>query len=213
MTASVARATMSASVWGSPSGISLRSPNTMGITVAAMSIITVPATIGVKMRRRSDRRAARANWKSDDATMRAAISVGPPSTSAATQTPMNAPDVPIMRTCPDPRAPDAGGLQGGRDPAHDEGGEHGPRDVGVGLLGGASHDDDGEHDGRDHRRDGLEAGAEGHRRGGPLVGLVAHVRVRVAVVHKGCRPVAVSVDAAGRSGCTGLHKMSSRARE
>ena len=66
--------------------------------MAAISIITVPVTTGVKIRRNHDSRAAKANWNSDDTTTRLAMSAGPPSIRAATQTAMNAPLVPIIRT-------------------------------------------------------------------------------------------------------------------
>ena len=79
--------------------------NTSGMTVAAISMITVPETTGVNIRRSTDSRAASANWNSDDTTTRLAIVAGPPSTRAATQTAMNAPDVPIISTWPDPNRP------------------------------------------------------------------------------------------------------------
>ena len=78
---------------------------TSGITVAAISIITVPVTTGVNIRLSTDSRAARANWKSDEMTTRLAIVDGPPSIRAATHTAMNAPDVPIIRMWPDPNRP------------------------------------------------------------------------------------------------------------
>ena len=56
------------------------------MTVAAISIITVPETTGVNIRRSSESRAASANWNSDDTTMRLAIMAGPPFTRAATHT-------------------------------------------------------------------------------------------------------------------------------
>ncbi len=87
---------------GSPSGTSASMPNTMGMTVAAISMMTVPETTGVKIRRRTERRAARANWNSADMTTRLAITAGPPSTSAATQTAKNAPEAPMTRMCPAP---------------------------------------------------------------------------------------------------------------
>ena len=83
-----------------PSGTSVSVPNTIGMTVAAINIITVPETTGVNMRRSSESRAARRNWSSDDTTMRLAIVDGPPFNRAATQTAMKAPDVPMMSTCP-----------------------------------------------------------------------------------------------------------------
>ena len=75
------------------------------MTVAAISMITVPATTGVNILRSSESRAANANWNSDDTTMRLAIVAGPPLTRAATHTAMNAPDVPMMSTCPAPTRP------------------------------------------------------------------------------------------------------------
>ena len=91
-------AVMGAALEDEPSGTSVSMPNTMGNTVVAISMMTVPETTGVNMRRRSDRRAAIANWNSDDTTMRLAIVAGPASTIAATHTAMNAPDVPIIST-------------------------------------------------------------------------------------------------------------------
>ena len=68
-------------------------------------MITVPATVGVMMRRRIERRPARRNWKSDEAITSVVSRAGPPCTSAATETAMKAPEVPMMRTYPDPRRP------------------------------------------------------------------------------------------------------------
>ena len=77
----------------------------IGITVTAMSMMTVPETTGVKIRRRSESRAASRNWKKEEMTMRLAMVAGPPLTRAATQTAMNAPDVPMISTCPAPIRP------------------------------------------------------------------------------------------------------------
>ena len=76
-----------------------------GITVAVISMMTDPATTGVKMRRNNDSLAAMANWNSDDTTIRLAIRAGPPSIIAAMQTAKKAPDVPMMRMCPEPMRP------------------------------------------------------------------------------------------------------------
>ena len=73
--------------------------------MAAISIITVPVTVGVKMRRSSDSLAASMNWNSDEMTTRLASVAGPPSFKAATQTAMKAPDVPMISTCPEPKRP------------------------------------------------------------------------------------------------------------
>ena len=79
--------------------------NTIGMTVTAISMMTTPETIGVNIRRSSESRAASRNWNSDDMTMRVAMVAGPPDDSAATHTAMNAPDVPMMSTWPEPIRP------------------------------------------------------------------------------------------------------------
>ena len=88
-----------------PSGTSAAVSNTIGITVTAISMITVPVTTGVNMRRSRERRAARMNWNNDDTIIRLAIVAGPPCTRAVTQTAMNAPEVPMISTCPAPTRP------------------------------------------------------------------------------------------------------------
>ena len=99
------RAAVGAARGGVPSGTSVKESKTRGITVAAINITTVPETVGVNKRRISESRAASANWKIDDTTMRVAMVDGPPTTSAVTQTAMKTPDVPIIRMCPDPNRP------------------------------------------------------------------------------------------------------------
>ena len=74
----------------------------IGSTVAAMSMITVPETTGVSSRRNHDSLDASMNWKNDETTIRLAMVAGPPSTMAAMHTAMNAPDVPIISTWPEP---------------------------------------------------------------------------------------------------------------
>ena len=71
---------------------------TMGMTVTAISMITVPATVGVRIRLSSESRAERANWKSEEMTTSVASMAGPPLASAATHTAMKAPEVPIIST-------------------------------------------------------------------------------------------------------------------
>ena len=85
-----------------PCGISVSMSNTMGMTVAAMSMITVPVTTGVKTRRSVGSQAASRNWTREETTIRLAIWAGPASTSAAMQTAMKVPEVPITRTWPAP---------------------------------------------------------------------------------------------------------------
>ena len=88
-----------------PSGTLSMKSKRNGITLTAISMITVPATVGVRIRRRIASRPARRNWKRDDTMISVASSPGPPCWSAATDTAMNAPDVPIMSTYPDPSRP------------------------------------------------------------------------------------------------------------
>ncbi len=113
-TTRVARAAATSEV---PSGTTVSEPNTMGMTVAAISIITVPETTGVNMRRSSDSRAASANWNSDDTTTRLAMVAGPPFASATAHTAMKAPDVPITSTLSGPDQSNPDGLDDGRDSA------------------------------------------------------------------------------------------------
>ena len=98
MTRAVARAQTGAAEAGVPGGTWVSMPKTIGITVTAMSMMTVPATVGVSIRRRRERRAESANWKSEETTTRVASMAGPPCAIAVTQTAMNAPEVPIMST-------------------------------------------------------------------------------------------------------------------
>ena len=105
MTASVEANTAGPAYPGAPAGRSASAENTIGITVTAISMITVPATTGVMTRRSQDRREARANWKSEEATTRVARSPGPPSTRAVTETAMKTPEVPMSRMCPAPIRP------------------------------------------------------------------------------------------------------------
>ena len=78
------------------------------MTVTAISMMTVPATVGVMTRRSSDSRDEIRNWKSDDATIKVASSAGPPRSSAATDTAMKTPEVPISRMYPAPIRPPIG---------------------------------------------------------------------------------------------------------
>ena len=61
-------------------------------------MMTVPATVGVRIRRNRESRAASANWKSDETTTSVASIAGPPSAIAVMQTAMKAPEVPIRST-------------------------------------------------------------------------------------------------------------------
>ena len=71
---------------------------TIGMTVTGISMMTVPATVGVRIRRSSESRHASRNWKREEMTTRIASMAGPPWASAATQMAMKAPEVPITST-------------------------------------------------------------------------------------------------------------------
>ena len=105
MTPMVTTALSGAANAGEPLGTSPSMPKTIGITVTGISMITVPATAGVRIRRNSESRDERRNWKNDDTSTRVASIAGPPWTSAATQTAMKAPEVPMRRTWPAPKRP------------------------------------------------------------------------------------------------------------
>ena len=104
-TISVAPAANGPAALETPSGTCPRVSNTIGMTVAAISMITVPDTTGVNIRRNRERRAASRNWNSDEMTTKLAMVAGPAPIRAATHTAMKAPDVPMMRMCPDPMRP------------------------------------------------------------------------------------------------------------
>ena len=97
VTISVAAALTGAAAGRAPSGVCGSMSKMMGMMVTAISMITVPQTVGVKMRRSRASRAERANWTRAEAATSEASIPGPPSTSAVTQTAMNAPEVPIIR--------------------------------------------------------------------------------------------------------------------
>ena len=80
-----------------PSGTSANMSKMIGMTVTAISMITVPATVGVITRRTQDSRAASRNWNNAETNTSVASMPGPPSTSAVTETAMKAPDVPMSR--------------------------------------------------------------------------------------------------------------------
>ncbi len=98
ITTTVARALTGAANGGASSGTCASMSKMIGITVTAISMITVPATVGVSTRRSRESRAASVNWNNDEITTRVASSAGPPWARAATLTPMNAPEVPIRST-------------------------------------------------------------------------------------------------------------------
>ena len=105
MTTAVASALSGAPSAGLPSGTSSSRPNTNCSTVTGISMMTVPETVGVRMRRNSARRADRRIWKSAEMATRVASIAGPPSATAVMQTPMKAAELPITSTWPPPIRP------------------------------------------------------------------------------------------------------------
>ena len=98
MTSSVTSALSGAASAGVPSGTLPSRSKMIGITVTGISMITVPATGGVSIRRNRDSRLASPNWNSEDMMTSVASIAGPPSAMAVMQTAMKAPDVPIRST-------------------------------------------------------------------------------------------------------------------
>ena len=78
-----------------PGGTSDSMSVVMGNTLTASSMITVPPTVGVISRRKNESRAEKKNCTSDEAATRVASSDRPPAATAAAETPMKAPDVPM----------------------------------------------------------------------------------------------------------------------
>ena len=81
-----------------PSGVLVSIPNTARMTVAAISISTVPDTTGVITRRSSESRAATTNFSRDESTTRLASIVGPPCERAVMQMAIAGSAVPITST-------------------------------------------------------------------------------------------------------------------
>ena len=98
ITSSVTPAVTGAAAGGAPAGTAARLPRTREDTDTGISISTVPATIGVKIRRSTDSLAARTNWNRDEMTIRVASSPGPPCSSAVTQMARKALLLPISST-------------------------------------------------------------------------------------------------------------------
>ena len=98
ITATVASALSAPAPSGLSFGTCLSMSKMMGITVTGISMITVPATVGVRMRRNSESRAESANWNSAETATSVASMAGPPLAIAATQIAMNAPEVPMAST-------------------------------------------------------------------------------------------------------------------
>ena len=145
----------------------------IGMTVTAISMITVPVTVGVMIRRNIESRAESTNWQKDEMTIRVASSPGPPCMSAVTLTAMKAPEGAHQEDVSGADAPEAHRLQHRGQPTDDECREHRPRHVGITLASRPDHDHRRQHDTRDAEHGLLEAEAEGKREGWAFVGFVA----------------------------------------
>ena len=152
--------------WGSMSKM-------MGMTVTAISMITVPQTVGVKMRRSRASRADRANCTRAEAATSEASIPGPPSAQRGDadrdERARGAHHQDVARA----DEADAEGLEHRGDAADREGREGRPRQV---VLAGAGrpHDDGrGHDDARDREHRVLEAQPQGEGVRRLLAGLVA----------------------------------------
>ncbi len=105
MTSTVASALNGEARSETPAGTSFRNPKMMGITVTGISMITVPATAGVRILRKSESLVESTNWNNEEITTKVASIAGPPSAIAVTQIAMNAPEVPMTSTYPAPIRP------------------------------------------------------------------------------------------------------------
>ena len=76
-----------------------------GITVMGINMITVPATVGVRMRWNNESRHERAIGTREDRTTSTASRAGPPAANASIQIDMYAADVPMTRRWPEPILP------------------------------------------------------------------------------------------------------------
>ena len=105
ITTTVARALSGAAAAGLPSGtLTSRSP-TAGSTVIGISMITVPATVGVTMRCTCASRQESSSGTTAVITTSVASNAAPPSATAVMLTEMNAAEAPISSTCPPPSRP------------------------------------------------------------------------------------------------------------
>ena len=86
-----------------PAGTSVNSPKADGISVAGISMMTVPETVGVRILRKSVSRNERASGTADATSTKVASSERPPSATAVTPTPTTASEVPITATYPEPK--------------------------------------------------------------------------------------------------------------
>ena len=104
MMARVARAATGADQ-GEDTGASSRRPSATEARESAISIITVPYTVGVMIRLMLNSHLEKMIWNAAETSTRVVIVVGPPSTSAMMQNGMAAKDVYTGKTAPVPMGP------------------------------------------------------------------------------------------------------------
>ena len=88
--------------FSTPSGTVAKKSNAIGSTVTGINMITTPPTAGVTTFRSQDSLNASANCTKDDTSTSAPNITGPPALSAAMLTAINAPEVPMSNTYPEP---------------------------------------------------------------------------------------------------------------
>ena len=173
----VANATTGAAASEVLSGISSNALNTSGITVTAINMITVPATVGVnippekgKARREQELKKGRYD---DEACHRGGAALDESGDAYRNESPGSAHDEHVAGSDPT----DTDGLENRRGATDQQGGKDGPRDVTFGLPGNTGHNNNSQ----DHRRQqdqrSLNAGANGHQIGRTLVWFVSDVVV------------------------------------
>ena len=97
MTIRVVSALSGAASGDVPSGTFSSCSRMTGMTVTGVSIMTVPVTVGVRIRLNSESRIEKANWKSARHMTRTASRAGPPAASAPMLTAIATPEVPVAR--------------------------------------------------------------------------------------------------------------------
>ena len=182
ITSTVTSALSGAAKAGEPFGTSSSMPKMMGITVTGISMMTVPATAGVSIRRISESRDERRNWKNDETSTRVASIAGPPLTRAVTQTAMNAPEVPMSSTCPAPKRPTRTACSTVVTPLMATAANTAQERNAFAAARGPDHDGRSQHDPGDAENGELEAQPEGQRQRRLLVGLITDVSAAVGVV-------------------------------
>ena len=158
---SVATAATGAAADAVPSGTCVSASNTSGITVTAISMITVPDTTGVKMRRNSGRRAASKKLKQrgdhDEARHRRRTAVYQRRNADGNEGPRR----PHEEHVPGAESPHPDCLENGGCAADEQRRKNGPRQVARGLVRNLNHDDDRQYDRRQHDQGGLKTSAAG----------------------------------------------------